>query len=131
MIKGRSKKGFEDDAVVIPEFEEDFIAARKKCVAVSLLRATAPRRLLIHAITCVYRSARASLHPQACLSRSAASVQPSSVVHAPGPHGRQDLCTSTSSGEAAPVSNTLRTISEYLLEILQPLTGRPLGAQLA
>ena len=32
MIKGRSKKGFEDDAVVVPEFEDDFIAARKKCV---------------------------------------------------------------------------------------------------
>ena len=32
MIKGRSKKEFEDDAVVVPEFEEDFIAARKKCV---------------------------------------------------------------------------------------------------
>ena len=32
MIEGRSKKGFEDDAVVVPEFEEDFIAARKKCV---------------------------------------------------------------------------------------------------
>ena len=31
-----------------------------------------------------------------------------------------------SSGEAAPVSNTLRSISEYLLEILQPLTRRPL-----
>ena len=32
MIKGRSKKGFEDDAVVVPEFEEDFIAARKKYI---------------------------------------------------------------------------------------------------
>ena len=31
MIKGRSKTEFEDDEVV-PEFEEDFIAARKKCV---------------------------------------------------------------------------------------------------
>ena len=31
-----------------------------------------------------------------------------------------------SRGEAAPVSNTFRSISEYLLEILQPLTGRPL-----
>ena len=32
MIKGRSKKEFEDDAVAVPEFEDDFIAARKKCV---------------------------------------------------------------------------------------------------
>ena len=32
MIKGRSKKEFEDDAVVVPEFEKDIIAARKKCV---------------------------------------------------------------------------------------------------
>ena len=32
MIKGRSKQEFEDDAVVVPEFDEDIIAARKKCV---------------------------------------------------------------------------------------------------
>ena len=32
MIKGRSKKEFEDDAVVVPEFEDEFIAARKKCI---------------------------------------------------------------------------------------------------
>ena len=29
-IEGRSKKEF-NDAVIVPEFEDDFIAARKKC----------------------------------------------------------------------------------------------------
>ena len=32
MIKERSKKEFEDDAVAIPGVDDDFIAARKKCV---------------------------------------------------------------------------------------------------